>query len=224
MAAIAVPIGIAAASIGFSAFTGHQQASAAQASYSYQTQQAETQATAERTYQQQLVDDNERQRQENESRAIAHFNYQNLTEDLRLQQLREILGGETTELRRRGLAARGQAKAFQDTQGSVGQSAELVLMDIRAQEANQRVQLEEQYRLEQQGSFQRRQGFEIERDQNIAAIQPFIPGPIHMNRPIAPNLSPAGGALIGGAGAALNAATSIGIPTFQAYQNPLGSS
>lgn len=218
MAAIAIPLALGAASIAFSAFQGHQQARAQQSAYDYQVQQAEAQATAERQYQQELVDDNERQRQENEARAIAHFNYQNLTEDQRLQQLKEILAEDTTELRKRGLRARGQVQAVQSTRGSTGQSAELVLMDIRAQEGSQRAQLEQQFEFEHQGSATRRRGFAIELEQNKAAVQPFIPGPIHVNRPMAPTLSPAGGAAIGAIGGALNAVPTFAIPTLRAFQ------
>lgn len=219
MAQVAIPIAFAAASIGFSAFQGHQQASAQQRAYDYQVQQAETQAAAQRQYQEDLVDDNERQRQENEARAIRHYHFQNLSEDLRLQQIREILAEDTTELRKQGLRARGQMAAVQATRGSVGQSAELVLADIRAQEAAQRVRLERQYEAEQIGSFQRQRGFEIELEQNRAAVQPFIPAPITVNRPMAPNVSPMGGAIMSAIPAALNAGMTFGLPTLQSFQN-----
>ncbi len=219
MAQIAVPLALTAASMAFSAFQGSQQAAAQQSAYDYQVQQAETQANAQRQYQEDLVDDNERQRQENEARAIQHYHFQNLSEDLRLQQIREILAEDTTELRKQGIRARGQMAAAQATRGQVGQSAELVLADIRAQEAAQRVRLERQYEAEQIGSFQRQRGFDIELEQNRAAVQPFIPAPITVNQPIAPNVSPAGGAATGALSAGLASASSFLLPTLQSFQN-----
>lgn len=212
-------LAISAAATGYSIYSGMQQGKAAQSAYDQQVQTAQQQATAEQDYQEALVADNELQQQENESRAIRHFNYQNLSEDLRLQQIREILAEDTTDLRRQGLRARGHEEAAQSTRGTTGQSAELVLQDIRAQEAAQRVRLEQQYTYEQQGASQRKQGFAIELDQNKAAIPNYIPGPIHVNRPIAPNLSPLQQGLMSGLGTGLSAVGQYGLPTLQAYLN-----
>lgn len=187
-----------AASMAFTAYSSYTSSQAAHAQHAHQVHQAEQQAAAQRSYQQKLIEDRERQMQENEARAIKHYNYQNLSEDLRIQQLREILAEDTNQLRVEGLRARGQAGAEQASRGATGQSAELVLQDIRAKEAQQRVRLGQQFEMEVEGADQRRRGFELEREQNIAAIQPFIPEPITVNRPIRPNVSPIQSALMGG--------------------------
>ena len=218
MAAAAVPLAIAAVQIGFSAYQGSQQAAAQQASYQAQTAQALAQATAEQQYQEELVGENERLMQENEARAIRHFQFQNLTEDQRLQQIRENLTNQSVDLRAEGLRARGQAAAERATAGAAGQSVDLVLADIRAQEGRQRAMLDYQFELEGQGANQRRRGFALELEQNRTAVQPYVPPPIHVQTPIQPPIGAVGGGLLGGIGGALNAATSIGLPTLRSYQ------
>lgn len=179
-----------ALSIGFSVYQGVQQASAAQRAYDHQTAQASVEHQAAVEHQQALVEDREEQIAENEVRAVQHRRYQGLTEDMRLQQLREDLAQDTTELRKEGLRARGQVAARQASAGSVGQSAELVLADVRAQEAAQRSLMEGDFRQQQEAKALREAGFDIELSSNRRAIRPLIPAPITLNQPLAPNVSP----------------------------------
>lgn len=222
-APLLVPLITTAASIGFSSYQSSQQARAQQLQYDQQRALAEAQAAAELGYQEELVDDNERQMQENEARAIQHYNFQNLSEDLRLLQLKSIMTEDSTDLHRQGLQARGRAAAAASTAGATGQSVELVLKDIRAQEGQQRSKLEHQFELEQQGSAQRRRGFGIELEQNRSAVQPYIPGPIFQNQPIAPSVSPSGAAALGGLQAGLNAGSTFGLEYWRSSRN-LGAS